>query len=95
MDLAWVGLAAAAQIEGGKATEIRIGLGAVAPTPIRARDAEDVLRGQKLDSDVIEEAASVAASEVSPREDSFRASADYRREMVSVLLRRAVDRLAA
>jgi carbon-monoxide dehydrogenase medium subunit len=95
MDLAWVGVAAAARIKDGKAIDPRIGLGAVAPTPLRARGAEEVLRGQKLDTDIIEETARVAAGEVSPREDSFRASADYRRQMVQVLVRRALGRLAA
>ncbi len=95
MDLAWVGVAVAAQMEKGRARALRIGLGAVAPTPIRARRAEEVLHGQKLEPDTVEEAARMASSEVSPRADSFRASAEYRRRMVQVLVRRAVGRLAA
>lgn len=95
MDLAWVGVAAAGQIEKGRVRALRIGLGAVAPTPIRARRAEEVLHGQKLEPDTIEAAARMASGEVSPREDSFRASAEYRRRMVQVLVRRAIDRLAA
>ena len=70
--------------------DIRIALGAVAPTPVRARPAEDVLKGKNPDKDSIEEAAALAAASVSPIDD-VRSSANYRRAMVRVLTRRAIE----
>jgi carbon-monoxide dehydrogenase medium subunit len=67
--------------------DIRIVLGAVAPTPIRARRAEGVLRGSELTEERIRQAARLAAEESQPIDD-VRGSAWYRREMVEVLTRR-------
>ena len=74
---------------GDKFEDVRIGLGAVAPRPIRARQAEDALRGQKVGQKIIEKAAEIAAREARPIDD-HRASAEYRREIVRVLTRRAL-----
>jgi len=65
--------------------DIKIGLCSVAPTPIRATRAERMLRGQKIESKAIELAARVAAEETSPR-----SRAQYRRQMTSVLVTRAI-----
>ena len=76
--------------------EARIGLGVMAPTPMRAKKAEAILRGKKLSADILEEAGKVAASESKPR-DTARGEAWYRREMVEVLIPRlakiAIDRV--
>jgi carbon-monoxide dehydrogenase medium subunit len=69
--------------------DIRIALGAVAPTPLRARDAEDALRGTTGGADNVEQAVARAVACASPIDD-VRASAGYRREMVRVLTRRAI-----
>jgi carbon-monoxide dehydrogenase medium subunit len=69
--------------------DIKIALGAVAPTPHRATGAEVVLRGQHLDDELIKKAARVASEEAQPISD-IRASADYRRELVRVLTARAI-----
>ena len=66
-----------------------LALGAVAPTPIRARKAEATLRGKKLDDNIIEKAAQTAAGEARPIDD-HRASAEYHRDMVEVLVKRAI-----
>lgn len=89
MDLALVGVAAVVVSENGFCGDIRIALGAVAPTPIRARRAEDILRGEKLSDEAIEMAARTAAAECHPISD-HRASAEYRCHMVEVLTNRAV-----
>lgn len=68
---------------------VRIGLGSVAPTPIRAREAEKALEGQPVGEEAIHEAARVASKECEPITD-LRASAQYRREMVRVLVERAI-----
>jgi carbon-monoxide dehydrogenase medium subunit len=57
---------------------------------VRAKPAEDVLRNKKPDKKLIEEAADRAAASVRPIDD-VRSSASYRREMVRVLTRRAVE----
>jgi carbon-monoxide dehydrogenase medium subunit len=67
--------------------EARIALGSVAPTPLRAFEAESFLEGKKLTEDVIDEAGKKAALACSPISD-VRASADYRRQMVAVLVKR-------
>jgi carbon-monoxide dehydrogenase medium subunit len=90
MDLAVVGIAVMVVYHGQVCEDIKIALGAVAPTPIRARKAEEVLKGKKLEDSLIEKAAGIAAEESKPIDD-FRASAEYRREMVDVLVTRAIQ----
>ncbi len=74
--------------------ELRIALGAVAPTPIRARNAEERLKGQPLDAKLVNEAARVAAEKDAQPISDIRGSADYRREMVYVLVKRALEQIA-
>ncbi len=92
MDLAIVGVAAAGVAEDGSCKKICLALGAVAPTPIRARQAEVILTGQRLNPEVIEAAARMAMEECRPIDD-HRASADYRRDMVYMLTRRAINQI--
>ena len=94
MDIAFVGVAAAVDLDDragadGAIRDAKIALGAVAPTPIRAPKAEATLRGQRLTDAVLEEAGREAAEASRPITD-VRASAEYRREMVNVLTKRAV-----
>ena len=89
MDLAVVGVGAMVRAENGVFKEAKIGLGAVAPTPMRAKKAEGVLVGTKVSDEVIERAAKAASEESRPIDD-HRASAEYRRMMVEVLVRRAI-----
>ncbi len=91
MDIAVVGVAAMLVLssEGGTIERCRIGLGAVAPTPIRAKGAEELLKGKKPTEQLIQEAAEKAAAESDPISD-IRATADYRRQMVRVLTTRAL-----
>jgi len=93
MDLAWVGVAVAVEIIEDSFGEIGIGLGAVAPTPLRATKAEAALRGAKISQKNIDKAAAIASSEASPRENSFRAGGEYRHMMVDVLVKRALTQL--
>ena len=89
MDLALVGVAAVLVAKDGICDDIRIALGAVAPTPMRARQAEEILRGQKLSDEVIARAAQIAGGECHPISD-HRASQEYRCQMVEVLTKRAI-----
>ena len=65
----------------------RIGLGSVAPTPIRAKNTEEFLKGKRIEGIIFRQAAEVAANESSPR-----SRAEYRREMVKVFVKRALDK---
>jgi len=69
--------------------DIRIVLGAVAPIPIRAKRAEEVLRGKKIEDELIQRTAQRASEEAQPISD-IRSSANYRREMVKVLTKQAI-----
>jgi carbon-monoxide dehydrogenase medium subunit len=89
MELATVGVAVTLTLAGDICQEIRIVLGAVAPTPLRARQAEAVLRGKRIDEAAISAAAQAAQAESRPISD-VRSSAEYRSEMVRVLTARAV-----
>ncbi|MDP2603610.1 MAG: xanthine dehydrogenase family protein subunit M [Deltaproteobacteria bacterium] len=80
--------------ETGAWKELRIALGAVAPTPIRARIAEERLKGQPLEPKLVDEAARIAADKDAQPISDIRGSADYRREMVYVLVKRALEQIA-
>jgi carbon-monoxide dehydrogenase medium subunit len=83
-----VGVAALVVVDAaGRCVDARIGLGGVAPTPIRAPRAEAVLRGEALGDAAVRAAAEAAAGEAEPLSDLM-GSADYRREMIRVWVRR-------
>lgn len=93
-DISLVNVAAGLQIDShGCCKWARIALGAVAPTPVRAPNAEILLLGHKLDSDLIDRACDEITSEVKPITD-IRATVEYRREMSRVLARRALRECA-
>jgi carbon-monoxide dehydrogenase medium subunit len=79
-------------VGGGEICEARIALGSVAPTIIRASEAERALVGKTLDKESIADAADLAAGAAAPIDD-LRGGADYRRQMVRVLVRRALTAL--
>ncbi|MBI4525003.1 MAG: xanthine dehydrogenase family protein subunit M [Deltaproteobacteria bacterium] len=87
--LAVAGVAISMTVSGDVCQEIRIVLGAVAPTPLRARQAENVLRGKRISRELIDEAAKIAAVEAKPISD-IRGSIEYRRNLVAVLTRRSL-----
>ena len=92
MDIAMVGVAVLITPDAGKNNmqDVRIGLGAVAPTPVRASKTEALLRGKPLTAALIKEAAAMAGSESSPISDQ-RSSAEYRRWIVEALTRRGLE----
>jgi carbon-monoxide dehydrogenase medium subunit len=94
MDIAVAGVAVWLALDGEICRAARIALGAVAPTPIRARQAEARLVGARLTPATIQAAAELAAAESRPIDD-IRASAAYRRRIIAVLTRRAIGALVA
>lgn len=90
MDIAVVGSAAMLALdEDGRIAKARIALGAVAPTPIRAREAEALLVGQVPSDELFARAASLSKDAAVPIDD-LRSSADYRRHLVEVYTQRAL-----
>ncbi len=90
VDIAAVGVAASITLgEDEICSDAKIVLGAVAPTPIRAKRAEDAIKGKKIEDDLLEETARLASEEARPISD-VRSSANYRKEMVRVLTKRAI-----
>jgi CO/xanthine dehydrogenase FAD-binding subunit len=99
MDVAMASVALMTVIDGDVCREVKLALGAVAPTPFRAMRAEEILRGQPLDGgagerQLIEEAARVAGEEASPIDD-IRATAGYRREIINRMMRKGLEKLIA
>ena len=90
MELAIVSVAAIVTLQDSVCSEVKIALGAVAPTPIRAPKAENLLRGKPLGAELLRQAAEVASEECKPISD-IRGSAEYRKEMVRVLTQRALN----
>ena len=91
-DLAMVGVAAVVvpdRKRAGGVAEVRIGIGGAAPVPLRAAQAEAALKGAVLDAETARAAGEMASTEVDPGSDPH-ASAEYRRKMVSVFVRRAL-----
>lgn len=76
---------------GGACVEARIALGAVGPVPRRASVAETFLRGRQLSPDALAEAAALAVADLDLLSD-FRGSADYRRTVARVTVRRTLER---
>jgi CO/xanthine dehydrogenase FAD-binding subunit len=91
MEIAVVGAAALVSLDGsGRCATARLSLTAVAPTCIRAAEAEAMLTGETLTAALIDRAAAAAAAAAKPIDD-VRGSAEYRREMVAVIAGRALS----
>jgi aerobic carbon-monoxide dehydrogenase medium subunit len=95
-DYATVSAAAVLTLDKSKKTisDVRIALGSVGSTPIRATAAEAVLRGQPVKAEGFAEAAEKAKEAVDPISD-FRGSAGYKKEMAGVFVRRALEKALA
>ncbi len=90
VDETLVGAAAVVTLADGNALkDVRIGLGSVAPTPMRALKAEDFLRGKERGKGLFAEAANIAAGEARPR-----TRANYRRDIVKALVERSLTEAA-
>lgn len=90
-DIAKINTAVSLTVAGGVCQDARVALGSVAPTVIRARKAEEILKGKAIDQSIIEKAAATAAEETKTITD-IRSTAEYRREMARVLVKRAAGK---
>jgi len=94
-DLAVVNVAVRITLTAGDTCqEVNIALGAVAPVPLRAREAEAMLEGEKPREELLEKVAAQAAEEIKPISD-VRGSAEYRKTLSRVLVERALKEAIA
>lgn len=92
-DIAKVTVTAAVVLDDGVCARARVAIGSVAPTMFRAREAEALLEGKELTTDLLEAAATAAAEEARPIDD-LRSTASYRRATTEVLVGRALHKAA-
>ena len=94
-DYATVGVAAVVRVDhDGLVASARVVLGAVGPTPMRAKRVEQALLGQRVTPQVLADAAALVRDEIDPIADA-RGSPDYKREMARVWTERALTAVAA
>lgn len=89
MDLALLGVAVYVESNQGTIEKARIALTTSAPTPMRAKAAEEYLTGKTIDENVIAKAAEIASTEASPR-TSWRSSKEFRLKLIVELVQRAI-----
>lgn len=92
-DIAKVNVAVSVTVSGGTCVHACVAVGSAAPTPVRAAAAEEALEGREWGAAAIAAAAEAAAQAVCPISD-VRSTASYRREMVRVLVRDALNKAA-
>lgn len=90
LEISTVSVAIGARVAGGKLSEVRVAMGSVAPTPLRARHVEAALEGKPLDSVTIAAAVASTGDDVKPIAD-VRASAWYRGHLARVFLEEVLD----
>jgi aerobic carbon-monoxide dehydrogenase medium subunit len=91
-DYATVSVAAAAELADGRCTRLRVALGGVAPTSVRARSVEAALTGRSVDPGDIAQAAALVGDDIDPWSD-LRGSADYKRTVAATCVRRLLRRV--
>jgi len=89
-DLAKVNCAVKIVMAGNECEDIKIALGAVAPTPVRARKVEQALVGKRISLEVIEDAVEKVAEDIAPIDD-VRSSAEYRSYVSRILVKRVIS----
>jgi aerobic carbon-monoxide dehydrogenase medium subunit len=85
---------AALRLDGGRIVEARVGVGGAGDRPLRIKEAEQVLEGTAPGSEALAEAGAIAAATVEPFED-LHASIAYRRDLVSAMTKRTLERALA
>jgi len=90
LEISTVAAAMAFTNDGGTVRDVRLALGAVVPVPLRAKKTEALLEGAELNDELVEAAAQCAADEVNPIDD-VRATAWYRKHLVTIYVRRLLQ----
>ena len=86
-----VGVAAALNIQGGTIQEARIGLTGAGPSAVRLSNVEQALAGKRTSKESIDAAAALAGAGLSGLNSDIHASEEYRRAMIPVFTRRALE----
>lgn len=90
VDIAIVNVATRLHMQDGRCAEAVLSMGAVGPTPLRATRAEAMLIGESPDEGLLARASQAAMEESAPIDD-IRASANYRRKMIAVLVKKSLE----
>lgn len=90
LEISTVSVAVGARVDGGRLSGVRVAMGSVAPTPLRARHVEAALEGKPLDAATIAAAVEAAAEDAKPIDD-VRASAWYRGHLVKVFIEEVLN----
>jgi CO/xanthine dehydrogenase FAD-binding subunit len=90
MEIAVASVGMVLQRKENRITHARVGYGSVAPVPLRGHQVEQELVGKRLEEDVIDRCVAAARGEIKPVSD-IRATAEYRRELVGVMVRRMLE----
>ena len=93
-DIAIANASALVAIEGGVCRKCRLAVGAVAPVPLRLKSIEEKIEGQKIEEELLQEVEKMVCEAVSPITD-VRSTAEYRRAVSGVLIKRAIRQAAA
>ena len=89
-DLAKLNVAVHLDMHGGTCTHARLAMGCVAPTPLRLRHTEALLKGREITADLLQRVVESVPAEISPIDDK-RSTAEYRRQVAGVVLKRAIE----
>jgi CO/xanthine dehydrogenase FAD-binding subunit len=92
LEISAVSIGIGGKFENGSFNEVRVAMGAVAPTPLRARSVEATLEGSPLDAEHVEAAVESARKDAAPIND-VRASAWYRDHLVRVFTQEVLNRV--
>jgi CO/xanthine dehydrogenase FAD-binding subunit len=90
LEISTVSVALGARVVGGRLSDVRVAMGSVAPTPLRARHVEAALEGKPLDAATIAAAVAATAQDAKPIDD-VRASAWYRGHLVKVFVEEVLN----
>ncbi len=90
MDIATIGCAALCKLEDNHLEDLRLAFGVAAPVPIRCPVVEEAVRGKPINQDLIREIENLVKEDVNPR-TSWRASREFRMQIISELSRRVVS----
>jgi carbon-monoxide dehydrogenase medium subunit len=92
LDLAVASVGVSLEMKGRKCRKARLAAGSVAPVPLRLKKVEKILEGEELSVKLINEARKLAEESVSPIND-VRSTAEYRREIVGVFVKRMLEEI--
>jgi len=90
LDIAKINCAACIERDGDTVQRARIALGSVAPTPVRAPSIEKALESRRYSGELFQEAAELVEEDIAPIDD-VRSTAEYRRQIASLLVREALQ----